>query len=120
MDGVNITSGTSLYVTNDRKYMLEATTQNMTSYATIGGSNSSYIRDISAGVLFISSSTTSGSSSTYTGDALYVTSGDRNMVVGGSALSSEEAGILSQNYTLSSTGTWSGGGSRITFASESL
>jgi len=122
-DGANAISGTSLYVTNNYSNMIDNTTEGMTSYATIGGSNASYMRDISAGVLFISSSTTGGSSSTYLGDTLYVTTGDKVLVVGGAASSSggdDRIGILFQNYTLSSESTSAGGGSRISWAENTV
>ena len=122
-DGANAISGTSLYVTNNYSNMIDNTTEGMTSYATIGGSNASYMRDISAGVLFISSSTTGGSSSTYLGDTLYVTTGDKVLVVGGAASSSggdDRIGILFQNYTLSSESTSVGGGSRISWAENTV
>jgi hypothetical protein len=118
VDGANVTSGTSLYVTSDRRYMLETTTQNMTSYATIGGSDGGHIRDLSAGVLFISSSTTSGSSTTYAADALSLSTGDRNMRVGGIAADGSSAGVFRQNYSTNATTTTSSTSSRISFAEE--
>jgi hypothetical protein len=120
VDGANLISGTTVYVTNNYSNMIDNTTEGMTSYATLGGSTASYMRDISAGVLFISSSTTGGSSSTYLGDTLYISSGNRTMVVGGSALATEEVGIFYQNYTLSSEGTWTGSGSRISWAENTV
>ena len=118
VDGANVTSGTSLYVTSDRRYMLETTTQNMTSYATIGGSDGGHIRDLSAGVLFISSSTTSGSSTTYAADSLGLSSGDRNMRVGGIAADGSSAGVFRQNYSTNASTTTSSTSSRISFAEE--
>lgn len=119
-DGANITSGTNLYVTDNPLYMIDDTTENFTLYGTIGGSDGGYLRDISAGVLFISSSTTGGSSTTYVADALSVSTGDRVMRVGGASGDAAAAGIMRANYDSDSSNVGANRVSRITFASESL
>jgi len=119
-DGANITSGTSLYVTDNPLHMIDDTTENLTLYGTIGGSDGGYLRDISAGVLFISSSTTGGSSTTYVADALSVSTGTRIMRVGGASGDGAAAGVMRSNYDSDSSNVGANRVSRITYASESL
>ena len=115
IDGININER-NVYVSGDPSKWADNTAANYVAIGQVPSGSGSYQRDLMGGAALLPSSVTGASGTTFTGDALWTSSGWRVAVAGGSAGYGAPVGALCVSLDNDSSDASAGIGGRLAYA----
>jgi hypothetical protein len=115
VDGINI-NGLVPYLCADPSKWADDTATGYTSQTAVPSGSGDFVRDVATGIALLPASVTGGSGTTFTGDALWTSSGWRVASVGGHAHNGARVGALCARLDDDSIGVGTGIGGRLSYA----
>ncbi len=115
IDGINV-NDLAVYLSSNPAQWADDTATNYTASGSVPSGSGSYQRDVMNGIALLPSSVTGASDTTFTGDALYTSSGWRVALAGGGANYGAQVGALCVSLNSDSSDAGANIGGRLAYA----